>query len=147
MTATQNDKAARFRALHEAPGFFLIPTSKDPSAPRLDPIGAVLSIVGLVSLLYGIIEAPQRLEQHGRIAVKVPSFSNAASLIMRTDMVASIPRRLAKAMRDVDDLIVLEPPFDNAPVSVEAVWPRGAGADPAQDWLRKQVELAAADLD
>ena len=41
-------------------GFFLIPTSKDPSAPRLDPIGAVLSIAGLVSLLYGIIEAPQQ---------------------------------------------------------------------------------------
>ena len=29
-------------------GVFLIPTSKDPSAPRLDPVGAVLSIVGLV---------------------------------------------------------------------------------------------------
>jgi EmrB/QacA subfamily drug resistance transporter len=41
-------------------GFFLIPTSKDPSAPRLDPIGALLSIAGLVSLLYGIIEAPQK---------------------------------------------------------------------------------------
>ncbi len=41
-------------------GVFLIPTSKDPSAPRLDPVGAVLSIVGLVSLLYGIIEAPQK---------------------------------------------------------------------------------------
>ena len=40
-------------------GIFLIPTSKDPSAPRLDPIGAVLSIVGLTVLLYGIIEAPQ----------------------------------------------------------------------------------------
>jgi EmrB/QacA subfamily drug resistance transporter len=40
-------------------GVFLIPTSKDPSAPRLDPIGAVLSIVGLTVLLYGIIEAPQ----------------------------------------------------------------------------------------
>jgi EmrB/QacA subfamily drug resistance transporter len=40
-------------------GVFIIPTSKDPSAPRLDPIGAVLSIVGLVALLYGIIEAPQ----------------------------------------------------------------------------------------
>src|SRR5262249_26276012 len=39
-------------------GMFLIPTSKDPSAPRLDPIGAVLSIVSLVVLLYGIIEAP-----------------------------------------------------------------------------------------
>ena len=40
-------------------GVFLIPTSRDPSAPRLDPIGAVLSVTGLVSLLYGIIEAPQ----------------------------------------------------------------------------------------
>jgi EmrB/QacA subfamily drug resistance transporter len=40
-------------------GVFLIPTSKDPSAPKLDPVGAVLSIVGLTVLLYGIIEAPQ----------------------------------------------------------------------------------------
>jgi len=39
-------------------GVFLIPTSKDPSSPRLDPIGAVLSIVGLALVLYAIIEAP-----------------------------------------------------------------------------------------
>ena len=40
-------------------GVFLIPDSKDPSAPRLDPVGAVLSIIGLAALLYAIIEAPQ----------------------------------------------------------------------------------------
>jgi EmrB/QacA subfamily drug resistance transporter len=39
-------------------GVLLIPTSKDPSAPKLDPLGAVLSIVGLTGLLYAIIEAP-----------------------------------------------------------------------------------------
>jgi EmrB/QacA subfamily drug resistance transporter len=39
-------------------GVILIPTSKDPSAPRLDPLGALLSIVGLTALLYAIIEAP-----------------------------------------------------------------------------------------
>ena len=39
-------------------GFFLIPTSKDPTAPRLDPIGAALSIAGLAVLLFAIIEAP-----------------------------------------------------------------------------------------
>jgi EmrB/QacA subfamily drug resistance transporter len=39
-------------------GVFLIPTSKDPSSPRLDPVGAVLSIVALTSLLYAIIEGP-----------------------------------------------------------------------------------------
>jgi EmrB/QacA subfamily drug resistance transporter len=39
-------------------GIFLIPTSKDPNASKLDPFGAVLSITGLTALLYGIIEAP-----------------------------------------------------------------------------------------
>ena len=39
-------------------GLWVIPTSKDPHASRLDPLGAVLSIVGLSVLLYAIIEAP-----------------------------------------------------------------------------------------
>lgn len=39
-------------------GRVLIPTSKDPSKPDLDPVGALLSIVGLVALVYGIIQAP-----------------------------------------------------------------------------------------
>ena len=39
-------------------GFFVIPTSKDPHAGKLDPVGALLSIVGLTALLYAIIEAP-----------------------------------------------------------------------------------------
>jgi EmrB/QacA subfamily drug resistance transporter len=39
-------------------GVFLIPDSKDPHPSALDPVGAILSIVGLAILLYGIIEAP-----------------------------------------------------------------------------------------
>ncbi|MEX0666220.1 MAG: MFS transporter [Acidimicrobiia bacterium] len=41
-------------------GVFLIPDSRDPSARRLDPVGAVLSIVGLSTLLYAVIEAPTK---------------------------------------------------------------------------------------
>jgi EmrB/QacA subfamily drug resistance transporter len=41
-------------------GWFLVPDSKDPTAPRLDPFGALLSIVGLASLLWAVIEAPGR---------------------------------------------------------------------------------------
>jgi len=36
------------------------PTSKDPDATPLDPIGALLSLVGLASLVFGIIEGPER---------------------------------------------------------------------------------------
>jgi EmrB/QacA subfamily drug resistance transporter len=39
-------------------GYFLLPKSKDPDAPRLDPLGALLSIGGLVLVLWAIIEAP-----------------------------------------------------------------------------------------
>jgi EmrB/QacA subfamily drug resistance transporter len=41
-------------------GVVLIPTSRDPSKPKLDPFGALLSIVGLVALVYAIIQAPDR---------------------------------------------------------------------------------------
>ncbi|GAA4846469.1 MFS transporter [Kitasatospora terrestris] len=36
--------------------FLLVPDSKDPAPGRLDPIGVLLSIVGLVALIYGIIK-------------------------------------------------------------------------------------------
>ena len=39
-------------------GSYLIVDSKDPAAPRLDLIGAGLSIVGLTALLWSLIEAP-----------------------------------------------------------------------------------------
>jgi EmrB/QacA subfamily drug resistance transporter len=39
---------------------FMVPTSRDETAARFDPVGAVLSIAGSVALLFGIIQAPDR---------------------------------------------------------------------------------------
>ena len=41
-------------------GVFLVPTSRDPEQAALDPVGAVLSIVGIASLVYGLIQAPDK---------------------------------------------------------------------------------------
>uniref|UniRef100_UPI001F5EDFD3 MFS transporter n=1 Tax=Actinomadura fibrosa TaxID=111802 RepID=UPI001F5EDFD3 len=38
----------------------LLPETRDPSAPRVDGLGALLSAGGLVALVYGVIEAPVR---------------------------------------------------------------------------------------
>jgi len=43
-----------------AVGHFLLPKSKDPHPGALDPVGAVLSIAALSTLVYAIIEAPSR---------------------------------------------------------------------------------------
>jgi len=39
-------------------GWFLVPKSRDPEQGKLDPVGALLSIVGISSLVYALIEAP-----------------------------------------------------------------------------------------
>jgi EmrB/QacA subfamily drug resistance transporter len=46
-------------ALAIGAGWPLVPESRDPNATPLDPIGAALSITGLVMLVYGIIQAPE----------------------------------------------------------------------------------------
>jgi EmrB/QacA subfamily drug resistance transporter len=59
-------------------GYVLVPTSRDPHQTSLDPVGAVLSIAGLATLLYGIIEAPN----HGWTAVlTLAAFGLAAVLL------------------------------------------------------------------
>ena len=41
-------------------GHFLVPHSREERRPALDPLGAVLSIAGLGTLIYAIIEAPNK---------------------------------------------------------------------------------------
>ncbi len=40
-------------------GRFLVPKSRDPEQHPLDPAGALLSIVGISALVYGLIQAPE----------------------------------------------------------------------------------------
>ena len=38
--------------------YAIVPESRDPAEPRLDPVGAILSIIGLVALVVTVIELP-----------------------------------------------------------------------------------------
>ena len=40
-------------------GWFLVPRSRDPEEAQLDPLGALLSIIGISALVYGLIEGPE----------------------------------------------------------------------------------------
>jgi EmrB/QacA subfamily drug resistance transporter len=41
-------------------GWFFVPKSRDPNESAIDPLGALLSIVGVSALVYGFIEAPDK---------------------------------------------------------------------------------------
>ena len=59
-------------------GYFLLPQSRDPGAPRLDPLGALLSIAGLVLVLWAIIEAPT--EGWSEPSILIPLFAGVLVL-------------------------------------------------------------------
>jgi EmrB/QacA subfamily drug resistance transporter len=48
-------------------GYFLIPDSRDPAAPRIDVPGALLSMAGLATLLWGLIEGPTKGWSSGEV--------------------------------------------------------------------------------
>ena len=41
-------------------GWFLVPKSKDPEQGKLDPPGAILSIIGISTLVFALIQAPEK---------------------------------------------------------------------------------------
>ncbi|HWD09856.1 MAG TPA: MFS transporter [Actinomycetota bacterium] len=43
-----------------ASGHFLVPKSRDPQHARLDPVGGLLSTLGIVALVYALIQAPDQ---------------------------------------------------------------------------------------
>jgi len=53
-------------ALALVAGHILLPKSRDPGHTRLDPVGAALSVVGLVTVVYALIEAPDHGWASGR---------------------------------------------------------------------------------
>jgi EmrB/QacA subfamily drug resistance transporter len=70
-------------------GRLIVPNTRDPEAPRLDPVGAGLSVVGLVALVYGIIEAPGKgwssTEVLASLGIAIVTLSAFVAWEMRSD--------------------------------------------------------------
>jgi EmrB/QacA subfamily drug resistance transporter len=97
-----------------AAGSVLVPESKDPDASPLDPIGAGLSMAGLTSLLWAIIEAPSRGWTDGLI---LGAFGMAVVLL---SMFVVWERRSDHPMLDVK--LFRNPRFSAASVSITLVF-------------------------
>ncbi len=90
------------------------------------------------------------LPRHGkqrRVESSVDNFSTVPLLVVGTNRIATVHRRLAEHFARHLPLRVLDAPFD-MPALVEVMaWPRYLDRDPAHVWVRGVVEGCAADLD
>jgi len=91
-------------------------------------------------------EVPQRSSVRGRAALRVPGFSDAPHVLSSTNMIASIPRRLALKMCAEQGLVALRPPFDTPVAAVELLWHRRFDADIGLRWFRERIVAAAQEM-
>ncbi|MBN3753237.1 hypothetical protein G3N95_09795 [Paraburkholderia sp. Tr-20389] len=87
---------------------------------------------------HGIVdESLAALNRNRRVTVSLNSFLLVPAVIAGSDLVATVPARLARAW--TQQLNVLAPPCEIASFTVMMGWHARAHADPAQIWLRQRL--------
>ena len=71
----------------------------------------------------------------GRVAVTVPNYGPVAPILEQTNMIATLPRRLALQVARHGSLVMLDLPYEPLQVRVDAVWHQRAERDGGLRWL------------
>lgn len=79
------------------------------------------------------------------VALRVPHFVAGAMLVADSDMILTLPGRLARRLATQLPLAILDLPLQVAPVSPAMIWHERVHGDPAHVWVRQQlVDVVAA---
>ena len=81
-----------------------------------------------------------------RVALRLPFFSPAIFAIAKTDLVLTVPRKLAKITAPIAGLRMVEPPREIKGFPYFMAWHSRLNTEPAHAWLRDQVRIAARSL-
>jgi DNA-binding transcriptional LysR family regulator len=78
-----------------------------------------------------------------RVALRLPFFLPAIFAIANTDLILTVPRRLAKITGSLAGLRIAEPPRAIKAFPYFMAWHLRLTNEPAQAWLREQIRVAA----
>lgn len=74
-----------------------------------------------------------------RIALALPHWSAAPGLVLGTDLVLTVARRILPREGETGPLAIFAPPFAIPPFSFRQIWHRRRDGDPAHRWLRELI--------
>jgi DNA-binding transcriptional LysR family regulator len=79
------------------------------------------------------------------VALRVPHFIAGAMLVADSDMILTLPSRLARRLADKLPVVLLDMPLPVAPFAPAMIWHARCHGDPAHAWVRQQlVDVVAA---
>ncbi len=131
-----------------------MPDAQEPPLRQASPHAGAYSEMGHVAVspsgagIYGArVDALLRtMGVRRRFVVTLPSFLAMPYLIARTDLIATVPGRLATYFAGLLPLAVVDPQVPLPGFEMYMFWHERAHQDPSNVWLRQQVVGAVRDL-
>jgi DNA-binding transcriptional LysR family regulator len=87
-----------------------------------------------------------KMDSISRTAVCVPNFASVAPFLQLSDMVATLPRRLALWAAAHAPLALLDLPYQSMTVEIEMLWDQGADQDQGLQWLVNELAESIGDV-
>jgi DNA-binding transcriptional LysR family regulator len=82
-----------------------------------------------------------------RVQLTVPTYLAVAPAVASSDLIATVPTRLAGWLAGIARLRLCDPPLPVAGFTVHQVWHSRTDQDPVQCWLRQVVKELAVPVD
>ncbi|ELK5319856.1 LysR family transcriptional regulator [Vibrio vulnificus] len=82
----------------------------------------------------------KRLNQQREVVASLPHFSMVPELLINTDLIATLPRRLVGHLSHRYEITVVELPFYTADFRVEQFWHLIHHSNPAHQWVRQEIK-------
>lgn len=89
----------------------------------------------------------RRQKQQRRVEVVAPSFLSVPALVIGSNRIATVHRRLAERLAEYLPLVVREPPLAIPPIREAIQWHLSNNNDPAIRWVVERLAVAAGSSD
>jgi len=86
-----------------------------------------------------IEETLARRDIHPFYALTVPNVIVAAAAVSETDWLLILPRNLARRLRRMFDVSIMDLPFEVPDIPLDMVWHERLDHDPCQSWVRGEI--------
>ncbi len=86
-----------------------------------------------------VVEALAQQGARHNVTLRLPNYLGIGGLIASTDLIVTVPQRVAETLVRIADVKLLAPPFDLPAFAIKQHWHERYQQDPANRWLRSVI--------